>query len=175
MRLFIAADLPELVRDGLGGYGVSLAAAGGWRAVAPENLHVTLIFLGERPDQDVATISSILESGTAHIDPLALVDLVTLPPGRPRVAAVEVDDPARSLSALRSRLGQALAASDLWRPERRRFRPHVTVARRTRGEIGEFPPPSWPRHEFRAAGITLYRSHMAPGGSRYERVASVGA
>ncbi len=169
----MAADLPAVVRDALQRYGASLAASGGWRAVARENLHVTLVFVGERPAEDVGAISSILERATPRLSPLTLGGLITLPPRRPRVAAVEINDSAGGLSALQGRLGEALAAEGLWQPERRRFRPHVTVARRTRGELGEFPEPTWPRHEFQADRVTLYRSVPAPGGSRYEPLASV--
>jgi 2'-5' RNA ligase len=66
-------------------------------------------------------------------------------------------------------LGDALD----WEPERRAFRPHVTVGRVRRGErvrAAGLGPPA-PDLAFHAPAVTLYRSHTGPGGSRYEALA----
>ena len=52
MRLFVAADLPAGLREEL----AAAAPPRPWRALRPEMLHVTLAFLGERPEEDVGVI-----------------------------------------------------------------------------------------------------------------------
>jgi len=60
------------------------------------------------------------------------------------------------------------------RPERRRFLPHVTIARVGRSAQppqGALPDP--PRAEFTGSRVTLYRSRLQAGGARYEALGSV--
>ena len=83
------------------------------------------------------------------------------------------------LGALQSALVARLAEAIGFEPERRAFRPHVTVGRVPRGarvmaDALEPPPPAL---EFDARALTLYRSHTGRGGARYEALtsASVGA
>lgn len=172
LRLFVALDLPEPVRDAL----AALAAAADedvWRPVEPDALHVTLAFLGARPPADVAAIDSLLaaEAGTPS-PPLALAEAEVLPPRRGRVLTARIDDPSGGLAALQSRLSHALHDAGLYTPEQRPFHPHATVARlRPRAR----PPraaglPLEPR-EFTPEAVTLYVSRLHPKGARYEPLA----
>ena len=129
LRLFVALDLPEPVRDALAG----LAAAADqdvWRPVHRDALHVTLAFLGARPPGDVAAIDALLapEAG-GPAAPLALAEAEVLPPRRGRVLTARIDDPSGGLAALQARLSAGLAAAGLYTPEKRPFHPHATVAR----------------------------------------------
>ena len=70
----------------------------------------------------------------------------------------------------------ALAAAIGFEPERRRFRPHVTVGRVTRGvriDTRAALDPPVPRLRFRARSMVLYRSRTTPDGARYERLGGV--
>ncbi|MDP9386313.1 MAG: hypothetical protein M3P50_14010, partial [Actinomycetota bacterium] len=65
----------------------------GWRRVPGANLHVTLVFLGERPEGDVATIAALLDGVAGSGAPaLRCVEAIALPPRRPRVAAVRLEE-----------------------------------------------------------------------------------
>jgi 2'-5' RNA ligase len=56
-------------------------------------------------------------------------------------------------------------------PERRRFLPHVSVAR-VRGRAPEDPLPDLPEMgSFDATSLTLFRSRLSPKGARYEALA----
>src|SRR3954467_14807048 len=95
LRLFVALDLPDPVRDAL----AALAAAAGpdvCRPVKRDALHVTLAFLGARPPGDVATIESLLapEAG-GPAPPLALAAAEGLPPRRGRGLPAPLADPSR--------------------------------------------------------------------------------
>ena len=64
---------------------------------------------------------------------LALGDALWLAPRRPHVLTVEVADATGALLALQERVVAALVEAVGYEPDRRRFRPHVTVARVRRG------------------------------------------
>jgi RNA 2',3'-cyclic 3'-phosphodiesterase len=172
LRLFVALDLPEPVRDAL----AALAAAADpdvWRPVQRDGLHVTLAFLGARPPGDVAAIDALLaaEAG-GPAPPLGLAEAEVLPPRRGRVLTARLDDPSGGLGALQSRLASGLAAAGLYTPEKRPFHPHATVARlrpRARPPRGaELPLEPL---EFAPEAVTLYVSRLHPRGARYEPLA----
>src|SRR5262249_30103181 len=107
---------------------------------------------------------------------LALGAPLWLPRRRPRALAVEVADPGGALARLQGALARALALASSWEPERRRFRPHITVAR-VRGRAGlrdgaSLTLPPTPALAFAARTVSLYRSRLAPTGATYELLAS---
>jgi len=64
MRLFIGVRVPDEIRNRMAEVGRKLESkAKEARVVSPENLHVTLKFLGEVKEEDVSRIASILEDG----------------------------------------------------------------------------------------------------------------
>ena len=109
MRLFVAADLPEDVRRRLAGHGRALADVGGWRGLDAAVIHVTLVFLGERPEAAVAPIAAALEAAWRPVGGLSLGGELRLPPRRPRVAAIAVEDSRGELAALQADVSARLA------------------------------------------------------------------
>ena len=102
---------------------------------AIEDLHLTLHYLGDTPQEDIGALSEMLdEVAEAHAPfEVAYRGLGAFPDaGRPRVAWVGVEDPeggpSEPLAALQKALGRALREVG-YRPERRAFHPHVTLAR----------------------------------------------
>ncbi len=150
--------------------------AGAVRRVGVDALHITVCFLGEQSLGVVDEIDEIIRGAVIDLSsagmsagPLAVGAPVWLPPRRPRALALEIHDESGGLGALyedlRLRLGSAIG----WEPERRRLRPHITVARiRTWA-----PPPACveptPAVVFEPESITLYRSRLDPDGAVYER------
>ncbi len=176
MRLFVAADLPDAPRSALRDHGRALAAAGGWRAVPDVSLHVTLAFLGERPDEDPPRIAAALASSVVACGEVTLGAPVLLPRRAPRVAAVELVDPGGGLARLQASVAGALAVLGVYRPERRPFLAHVTVARRTRepGRPGQAADPDFTAvGAFHVPAVTLYRSKLSRAGAAYEALARV--
>jgi 2'-5' RNA ligase len=170
LRLFVALDLPDDVREVLAGLGQA-ADADVWRPVARDALHVTLAFLGSRPPSDVELIAPIVAA--EHEAPaLALARVLLLPPRRARVLTVALDDPTRALATLQQRVSNALEAAGVYTPEKRPFRPHVTVARlRPRARPPRDAALQLDRREFSATAVTLYASRLHPSGARYEALA----
>jgi 2'-5' RNA ligase len=99
-----------------------------------------------------------------------------LPPRDPRLFALDLEDFEGRASALQADVSDALEAGGWYRPEKRPFWPHVTLARVKRNER-RVPPlpeqPAPPDEAFSAAALTLYRSTLRPQGALYEPLASV--
>src|SRR5205807_1057513 len=105
-------------------------------------------------------------------DAAAVGEATWLPDRRPRVLAVDLDDPEGRLGQLQGRVSDALAAEAGYRPESRPFRPHVTVARVRRGErMRPRPLPDPPAARFAPPALTLYRSRLSRAGAEYEALA----
>jgi 2'-5' RNA ligase len=177
-RLFVALELPAVVRDRLAVWGKGIAAGlPGVRAVAVESLHVTLCFLGWFEVSEVDAITAACGVVRGMPAPSLLVSGgVWLPARGPRVLAVSLDDLGGRLGAVQSALSDALAGGGWYGPEKRPFLPHVTVARVGRGarvRRGSELPRVPDGLSFSGTTVTLFRSRLSPAGARYEGLASV--
>jgi 2'-5' RNA ligase len=144
----------------------------GLRLLPRDHLHVTLAFLGERPDDEAEPIAAALRGVAAPVPGLALGEPAWLPPRRPGVLAVDLVDADGACARLQAALSAALHELDVYTPEERAFRPHVTVARIRRGaRVGRQVPAIPDRAAFAATALTLYRSRLSPKGARYEALA----
>ena len=179
-RLFVALDLPERIRRRLAGWAREhLRPRPELRPVPPRNLHVTLCFLGWRAEEDIESLAHLARACAAPVPDLSLGAAEWLPPRRPRVLAVDLRDGGGALDALQRHLVETLAARAGYRPEKRPFHPHVTIARvRAGGRVGgpdRASLPSLPPTErFAGPALTLYRSRLARSGASYEPVARIG-
>ena len=116
LRLVCALDLPERVLGLIEGWQQQQAAAHpGWRPVPARSLHVTLAFLGDRPEADVPRIAAVI---AATVPPAELSeplvgalepDPIPLPRRRPRLLALRVA--GERIAALQADLAGALAVS----------------------------------------------------------------
>ena len=171
MRLFVALELPEPAVAALAAW-ARRAEREGLRLVPRESLHVTLAFLGERPDEDVEAIVGALEEAPREPVPLRARAPAWLPPRRPSVLAVDLDDPDDACARLQAAVSESLAALGVFTPEKRAFRPHVTVARVRRGaRVDKSLPEISDPMTFAAAALTLYRSRLSPKGASYDALA----
>lgn len=178
MRLFVALEVPESAQAALAAFRDSVAAPGVWRPVPDESLHLTLAFLGNRPDSDVEVIRPVLERAAQEGDQplMRLTTALLLPPRGARVLCADVAD-LRGLKDLQGRVSEGLAAAAVYVPERRPFHAHVTVGRLARGarpprDSSGLPDPD--PLEFPGECLTLFQSRLHPGGSRYEPLVRVG-
>jgi 2'-5' RNA ligase len=171
-RLFAALDVPAAVRDALGAFGRAAAEDDfALRPVRDDALHMTLAFLGHRPLDDIEPGCEAVREAGAEAGPLdlALGEPLWLAPRRPHVLTVEVLDRTGELMTLQERVVEALADAVGFEPERRRFRPHVTVARVRHGaRPRQRDLPDAPEASFPGEALTLYRSYLGGGPARYE-------
>lgn len=125
MRLFIALDLPWTLKERLAALAGGVPGA---RWVPPENFHLTLRFIGETPAFQAEEIDLAMSALRARGFSLSLAGVgVFAKAGRPTSlwVGVEKNPP---LDHLRSKIETALQRIGL-EPDRRRFEPHVTLAR----------------------------------------------
>jgi 2'-5' RNA ligase len=176
-RLFLALDLPEDARTRLVEWrDVALASRSDVRPVAPDALHVTLVFLGWQDESAAERIAqaafSALPAGPAPR--LTATGVRSVPPRDPRLFALDLDDEERRATELHGRVSAALEDGAWYRPEKRPFWPHVTLARVKRRER-RVPPladrPAPPGEPFETSVVTLYKSTLRPQGSLYEPLA----
>ncbi len=125
MRLFVAIPLPEELRDRLAQMSGALDNA---RWVDPENMHLTLRFLGELDGREAADLDSALATIRVPAFQMELVGLGTFETGRKINALwVGVEAP-EELARLQVKVENAAQRAGQ-PPEGRKFRPHVTLAR----------------------------------------------
>ena len=90
--------------------------------------------------------------------------------------AVELSDVGGRLAAVQAALSEVLAAGGWYKPEKRRFLAHVTVARVGKGarvRRGSSLPDLPDGLSFSGTTVTLFRSRLSPAGARYEGLASI--
>lgn len=182
VRLFVALDLPDDVREGIVAWGRGALTDPALRPVPAEALHITLAFLGYRPEKEVEAIAEAVRESAAPAPWLELRDPEQRPPrGRARLYALPAVSPGAE--ALQAGLQQRLAGEGFHKPEKRPFWPHVTVARirpEARGSrrpaVVSEPPGAIPEglQEPRiSVRMTLYRSVLQPAGACYVPLAQV--
>jgi 2'-5' RNA ligase len=172
VRLFVAADIPDRLRDDIERNVVAplrdrLPDA---RWTRPEGRHLTLKFLGNVADErtgEVADAVGAAASGHAPFE-ASFTEVGAFPNlRRPRVlwigigeGAAQFGDIARSLDEHLEPLGFA--------PESRPFRCHLTLARFKTPASVEMRAVAVPCDTFTVDEVVLFRTHLHPKGARYE-------
>jgi 2'-5' RNA ligase len=175
VRLFVALDVPPEARKVLATFRDAAADPAVWRPLADDSLHLTLAFIGHRPEDDVAAAEAVLAGLPARAPALRFGGALLLPPRRARVLCAVVDDLEGGLAALQAAVSEGLEQAGLYTPERRAFRPHVTVARLRAGARAPRSVDAGPESlTFAGSAVTLYRSHVSRQGARYEPLARLG-
>jgi 2'-5' RNA ligase len=186
VRLFVALPVPAEVKAVLGRVRSELPATVSPQVLAwtrPENLHLTLRFLGDVDATRVTELQQhLLESlaGMGELD-LRCERLGCFPDLRfPRVVWAWVHDVAEQLPVLARRVDEVVAPfAD--RPAEGRFTGHITLARckrisrREAEPLARFIERQVARcfGEWRAKELELIRSELTPSGSRYTTLARV--
>jgi 2'-5' RNA ligase len=178
LRLFVALELPEAILEPLVAWRDEvLGGLADLRPLPRESLHVTLVFLGYQAERDVDRIAEICFADRPPPFELLAEALVGVPPRRPRLYALSLEDRGGALTAWQGALSEALAGVGLYEPEKRPFWSHVTLARAKRDRPApRIEPPSLPeglRGAFVSDRATLYRSTLTPRGAVYDPLASV--
>jgi 2'-5' RNA ligase len=189
MRLFVALDIDDAIRgriarflDGVRGFSPDA------RWARPESLHVTLKFIGERPEEEVEKIKRTLEVITAEAFEMNFRGYGFFPGARaPRVFWVGIEA-GPELSSLAATVDENLALLDIPKEEHA-FNPHLTLARGGRGsgsprkQKGDVPNRSFQQLQEKLAALPapefgtmtvreffLYRSQLSPSGSKYTKL-----
>jgi RNA 2',3'-cyclic 3'-phosphodiesterase len=167
LRLFCALRLPRDVVDDLAAWQVRELPG---RVVPPENVHVTLAFLGSRPAAELGPIAEALREAARCAERPEL-EVRGYRETR-SVGMLVCDDHSGHATAFADDLFGRLEAIRVYRREGRPWLPHVTVIRfreRPRLEprlpdLGHFSP----------SDAAVYLSRLRPTGAQYEVLETAG-
>ncbi len=171
IRTFLAISLPDDVSDALMDVQDGVRNA---RWIEEENLHLTLAFLGDCTPSQLTELDT--ELGRIRMDPFDLTPfgVGAFGGGKPHTlyAGLEASEP---LTRFQSKIAHVIRESEIGAtaPQRRKFHPHITLARCGGGVIpaqaidwtlrhARFSCASFPVH-----GFGLYRSDLGPGAPIY--------
>ena len=125
IRLFVAIPLPEVIRTRLTMLQSGLQGA---RWIKPENIHLTLRFIGEVPNDLAGDIDAALADIAAPAFPLELDGIGSFSRGKHPHALWAGMAKSEPLMHLQAKIESALVRGGL-KPEERKFSPHITIAR----------------------------------------------
>jgi len=180
MRTFIAIELPKEIRDSLANLQDKLKSTGAdvkW--VEPDNIHLTLKFLGEIDDQKLDKITSILENiakdkNSFHIFISSIGAFPRI--SSPRVIWVGIDMGEKETKGIVKALEEKIEKIGIPK-EDRPFSSHITIGR-TRSALNLQKLAEGLKTlendlkikvaEFDVTKITLFKSTLTPKGPIYE-------
>ena len=173
-RLFIALDMPPAVDDSLIGLCQGVSGAK-WADTAP--FHLTLHFIGDADDGLLQDIILTLAEIDAPAFDLALKGVGYFPPRGPAKILWAGAEAAPELIRLRDQVSAVLDGIGV-EPERRKFAPHITLARFKRGvpaaRVAEFLSLNalFKSAPFVVTQFHLYSSLLRPEGALHRIEAS---
>lgn len=168
MRLFVALDLPWDVKQTLAGFAFNLPGA---RFVPARNMHLTLRFIGATRRLEAEEIDHALSAIRARAFPLVLSGAGWFEKaGRAHTIWIGVER-NEALLHLQTKIETALRRIGL-PAERRRYTPHVTLARMDMPVGPRFAEFVQMRNLYRsppieATHITLFSSHLGDDHPEY--------
>jgi RNA 2',3'-cyclic 3'-phosphodiesterase len=170
-RLFLALEPCEDDQAALAGWRDELVAGrGDLRPLSAESLHLTLVFLGYRPEKEIPAIAEAAFDAVRGLPAAVLHPLGVrpLPRRSPRLFALDLEEEGAAAERIQAAASHRLAAERFYRPEKRDWWPHLTLARVKRGARAEpLEPVRAAPDPLRAATVTLYRSLLRPQGALY--------
>ena len=169
-RLFLALEPAEDDRAALARWrDDAVAGRDDLRPVPAESLHLTLVFLGYRPEEEIPRIAEVAFEalGDARATTLQPRALKPIPPRSPRLFALDLADPGGAAAALQGAAAAALERERFHTREKRAWWPHVTLARVKRGARARPLAAEPPAAPLRVTAVTLYRSLLSPRGASY--------
>ncbi len=179
MRVFIAIDIGEEIRAALRDLQQQLQSKvdikkGDVKWVNPENIHLTLKFLGEIKDEKIVEVCNIVKEVAGRHKSFELdIQTVGCFGGRSaRVLWVGAGEGKDNLLELQKDIEQQLASAG-WPPETREFSGHLTLCRIRKPKAGaKLAAISEDYKDFKlgtvaADSVSVYQSQLAPGGPIY--------
>jgi RNA 2',3'-cyclic 3'-phosphodiesterase len=182
VRSFLAFELPLEIKDQVKLISEELKRSNmDVRWVKPDNIHLTIVFLGDVREGDISAITREIDLVCCGFHPFDffLKGLGLFPDRkRPRILWAGYDGDIERLSSLRDVLHERLTAFEI-KEEKRQFQPHLTLGRfRNPGRIDPRLDEIMHRHEglsspsFQVGDLILFKSELRPQGPEYTRLES---
>lgn len=182
IRLFVAVEISEEIRKKLAEFQEGLKkvdADVSW--VTPENLHITVKFIGSLDEEKKEAVATIIKDAVTHIKPFNLDyrGVGVLPAEKsPRVIFADVIDTSRVLEKIHESLDKQFMTLGV-EHEERKFTAHLTVGRiKTRRNVKRLIEKLNSYHGFdfgsdHVAQVVLMKSDLLPKGPRYTKLQGV--
>ena len=177
LRTFIAVAIDKTIRDRAVILQEALGRSGAdvkW--VEPENLHVTLLFLGEVEDRALPAVCRVVADVAAAQTPfeMSVAGAGCFPNARrPRTLWVGIGDGLQEMVALHDALEPPLLDLGCYRREERQYTPHVTLGR-VKGDEGADQLATalarrsdWQGGHVRVREVLVMSSELRPAGPTY--------
>jgi len=175
LRAFLGIPIPGELREELGKLQAALRKSGvAWKYVTPENIHLTLLFLGGIFSRDVEAMAAAMDalSDVSFDLPYPVEGLGAFPSlkVKPRVLWAGVGGNWAPLRQLHKQMAEAARAREI-EVEKQPYHPHLTLARIPKGFHGPLRLPEKLLQGFYGylpiRELVLFQSTLAPGGSIY--------
>ena len=183
-RIFIAINLPQEIKNELRKFQNFFSELPA-KWVKPQNLHITLVFLGYVRDEDLPKIIEITKEAASRHNSFSinLIKICYAPPKikPPRMVWV-VGEENQELGNLQNNLQNSLRRVNvpyLKEEKERAFTPHITLARIRKWEFKQMEPEERPRINntinlsFNVNSIEVMESHLKRGGAEYDILESI--
>lgn len=188
-RIFIAINLPDDIKRELAKYQEKWSRSQGDRGssawsgpelpakwTAKDNLHITLEFLGDLTDQELADVCKVAAEVAKRHKPFSITLNKVLygPPKKlpPRMVWLE-GEKSDKLADLKQDLQESLLEAVRFAPEKRGGAPHITLARIREWEWKRIEPEERPEVDenvdlvFSVESIEVEESELKRGGPEY--------
>lgn len=182
IRSFLAFELPPEIKDQVRRVSEQLKRSDmDVRWVKPDNIHLTIVFLGEIREEDISAIGREIENvcGGFHPFDIFLKGLGFFPDRRrPRVLWAGYDGDIERMSALRDVLLERLMPFDI-KEEKKQFAPHLTLGRFRKPVKGNpdldeviTRHNSLSSSSFQLSELVLFKSDLKSHGPEYTKLES---
>ncbi len=179
-RIFIALNIPDELRQILADF------KNKWpelpcRWVKPENLHVTLAFLGNTGEKELEKVESAVEKTAKNYQEflLPLEKISYGPPGRKPPSLIWIEGKRKKeIITLKKDLDEALNEVSSYKPEKRKYIPHITLGRIKKFKWRALNPEQRPQvkaeidHTFTIKSIDVMESVLKRSGAEYTLIKS---
>jgi RNA 2',3'-cyclic 3'-phosphodiesterase len=182
IRSFLAFELPPEIKDQVRRISEDLKKSKlDVRWVKPDNIHLTVVFLGDVHEGDISAISREVEQVCFGFHPFdfSLKGLGLFPDRRrPRILWAGYEGDVERVSSLRDVLHERLVPVEI-KEEKRQFKPHLTLGRfRNPGGVDAKLDEILAKHEdlssptFQVSDLILFKSELKPQGPEYTKLGS---
>lgn len=183
MRTFIAVELPtEIQRKMAETIEILKSAQAGVKWVEEKNLHLTLKFLGDVPEQKIGSLASVVDQAVKDVGPFpATIEGTGAFPDerKPRVVWIGTGEGSQEFIKLANSLEENLVPQGFGKAEEREFTPHITIGR-VKVRKG-FPALTQKLKEAKGSKfgrvqvdhLTIMKSTLTPKGPIYEAIKKI--
>lgn len=173
-RIFIAIEISEDIRKAIFKQSMKAFSSHDYiRVIPPDNIHITLKFLGDTRDEDIGKIIHAVSSAASGHNSFdySLEEKIGAFPntGKAKIAFIGINRGSNKISSLYQSLEDNLSSIGI-KKEKRGFHPHITLARiRKPVDIGsiKWDPVNMLGNEPEAESLAIFESILGSGGARY--------